>query len=118
MSLEDLMKAIMLVALLLLSVPAWAATAPAEYSVNVHVSSDRFLSYCSPTVPCVFTVQLLHVTILGKKYVIQDTASKQGLLPLGNYKAMSAKPKDGLAVFEFLLPDNKTEKFTVVGQSE
>lgn len=113
------MKAIALVALLLLSVSGWAATAPADYSVNVHVSSDRFISDCSagPKV-CFFTLQILHVVIDGKKYELQAEAAKQGLLPLGDYKAMLVKPKDGLAVYEFLLPDNKTEKFTVVGQWE
>lgn len=113
------MKAIALVPLLLLSVLGWAGTAPAGYSVSIEVRSDRFLSDCSagPKV-CVFTLQLLNVVIDGKKYELQADATKQGLLPLGDYKAALAKQKDGLAVYEFLLPDGKTEKFTVVGRSE
>jgi len=112
-------KAIACVALLMLSVPGWAAAAPADYSVSVHVRADRFLSDCSagPKV-CFFTLQLLHVVIDGKKYELQADATKQGLLPLGDYKAILAKQKNGLTVYEFLLPDNNTEKFTVVGQSE
>ena len=115
------MKAIALVPLLLLSVSGWAGTAPAEYSVNVHVSSDRFISDCSGGIKvCVFTLQLLQVVIDGKKYELQADATKQGLLPIGDYNARPVQIKrlKGLAAYEFLLPDNTTEQFTVVGQSE
>ena len=87
--------------------------------MSVHDTSDRFLSDCTagPKL-CLFSLQVLHVVIDGKKYELQADATKQGLLPLGEYKALQAKQKDGLTVYEFLLPDNKTERFTVVGQSE
>ncbi|MGC1871328.1 MAG: hypothetical protein WA700_10255 [Acidobacteriaceae bacterium] len=113
------MKRIALVALLLLSVSGWASTVPTEYSVNVHVSSDRFSSACSiESKGCAFALQILNVTIDGKKYELQAKVTKQGLLPLGDYTAIPTKQVYGLAVYELRLPDNKTEKFTVVGQSE
>jgi len=114
-----IVKAIACVALLLFSMSGSAATNPAQYSVNVHVSSDRFSSACSiDKMRCVFALQILNVTIGGKKYELQAEATKQGLLPLGDYQATPTKQVHGMPVYEILLPNGKTEQFTVVGQSE
>jgi hypothetical protein len=113
------MKTIILVALILSSAFGWAKTSAADYAVDVHVSADHILSDCGGS-NCFFTLQMIEATISGKKYELQDAASKKGLFPLGDYKArlIQSKQSRGLDVYEFLLPDGTTQQFTVVGQSE
>jgi hypothetical protein len=113
------MKTIILVALILSTVFRSANSSAADYPVDVRVSADHILSDCGGS-NCFFTLQMMKVTINGKKYELQGAASKKGPFPLGDYKAklIQSKNKNGLEVYELLLPDGTTQQFTVVGQQE
>ncbi len=109
---------------LLFSIPAWAASAPStskNYPVKVHVSSSLY--YEEPWGKYGQAVLQLHVTIDGKKYVVEDIAGRSRLLALGDYPARLIKdvhptPYKFSQTYKFLFPDGKTRKFVVVGQSE
>jgi hypothetical protein len=114
------MKKITLAALLLFSAFAWAGDKPnpADYTVNVHVTASRMVSERDYNID----VQKLNVVINGKKYEL-ESGGEGTLLALGDYKAKLVKDEhkgtyDSLQVYEFLFPDQKTRKFTVVGQTE
>jgi hypothetical protein len=99
---------------LLLATLAPAAPAPDDYSINVHVTS----SYVSAG-----GGQGLDVVIHAKKYQLGGDPRGGSILALGDYKAKLVKDEHPTAYestqqYEFLFPDNKTKKFTVVGQSE
>jgi hypothetical protein len=122
------MKEVGLSILLLLSTFSLAAPNPAEYSINVHVISSRWVM--EPSIlagPEPF--QKLNVVIDGKKYELEAPTLKVNLqagvalLALGDYKAklVQDKHKNGYEssqAYEFLFPDNRTRKFTVVGRIE
>jgi len=103
---------------LLFSALAWAADPnPAEYTVNVHVSSSRMVMQTPPAFS-----QELDVIIDGKRYELL-AFNPNVLLALGDYKAKLVKDEhpnayDSYQVYEFLFPDKKTRKFTVVGLME
>ncbi|MGA8270369.1 MAG: hypothetical protein WB919_02345 [Candidatus Sulfotelmatobacter sp.] len=108
------MKTITL-AILLFSALAWAGgdPKPAEYTINVHVSSSSM----DPN-----GTQELEVVIHGKKYELRSELSIGRVLALGDYKAKLASGEhqtgyESLQVYEFLLPD-KTRRYQVVGQTE
>ena len=110
------MKRVVLLALLLLAMSAMAAPSPDEYSTNIHVRSSHLL-YANGAIS-----QMLDVTINGKKYELAGF-DIGGLLVLGDYKAKLVKDEHKTSyesdqIYEFLFPDKKTRKFTVVGQSE
>jgi len=100
---------------LLIATLAPAAPAPDEYSINVHVTSSYLLAGGG---------QGLDVVIHAKKYQLGgDPTRGSSLLVLGDYKAKLVKDEHQTAYestqqYEFLFPDNKTRKFTVIGQSE
>jgi hypothetical protein len=97
---------------------AWAADPnPAEYSINVHVSASRMVMQAAPAFS-----QELDVIIEGKRYELL-AFNPNVLLALGDYKAKLVKDEhpnayDSFQVYEFLFPDKKTRKFTVVGVTE
>jgi hypothetical protein len=109
---------IMSFSVLLFSTVAWAADPnAAEYSINVHVSSSRMVWEGSPALS-----QKLDVMIEGKRYEL-FASNINALLALGDYKAKLVRDEhrtayDSFQVYEFLFPDKKTRKFTVVGQTE
>ena len=115
------MKKITVAVLLLLSAYLSAAPAPnpADYTINVHVSASRIVHYMER----LFSYsEMLNVVIDGKKYELESGFPNM-LLALGNYEARLVKDEhkgtyDSLQVYESLLPDQKTRKFTVVGQME
>ncbi len=106
--------AVLLLSVLLISALAWAGTDPnpADYTVNVHVSSSN-----------IDTGSLrLNAVIDGKNYELQGYAGGS-LLALGDYKAKLLEEKHKTSyefelVYEFLFPDKKVAKFTVLGQWE
>jgi hypothetical protein len=107
-------KKITLTVLLFLS--AWAAADPnpADYTVNIHVSSSSIDNGGR---------QALNVVINRKNYELLCECSPNSLLALGEYKAKLVKDEhktayDSLQVYEFLFPDSKTRRFEVVGQTE
>ncbi len=115
------MKTFALAVLLLFPLCAQAATDPTDYALPVHVSGAHFLSDCSGNIrTCNFTLQILQVTIDGRKYELQTDARKTGLIPLGDYKAklLPTKRPGDLRVYELLRPDRTTIQFTLVGQYE
>jgi hypothetical protein len=70
-------------------------------------------------------VQKLTVIIDGKKYELEAPNPRAGvsLLALGDYKAKLVQHQhktthESSQAYEFLFPDKKTRKFTVVGQTE
>lgn len=109
------------VAILLLSAFAWAGANhdPAEYTINVHVSASRI----AVEGKSIARRQELTVVIDGKKYELESVLFPNALMALGDYKAKLVKDEhrgkyDSVQIYEFLLPDNKTRQFGVVGQSE
>jgi hypothetical protein len=108
----------------LLFVLLFAGLAPAaqnadEYSTNVHVSSARTSLVPNAVGPL---QQQLNVTINSKKYEL-SALSDGSLLALGDYKARLVRDDhktayEAFQTYELLLPDQKTVKFNVTGQSE
>jgi len=110
-------KKITLAILLLLSEHAWAGEVPnpAEYSINVHVSSS--------SIDLNVGTQALDVVIDGKKYELRSLLPINRVLALGDYKAKLVQDQhkttyDSFQAYEFLFRDKKTRKFEVVGQTE
>lgn len=108
------MKKMAVVAVLLFSALALAGSEPnpADYPLSVHVSSSR-VNDCGST--------SMKVTIDGKKYELGGGTP----LALGDYKARAVKfevrgvqPYDVYGKYQFLLPDNKTRTYIVVGVME
>lgn len=111
------MKKVALLVMLLCS--AWARAGaepnPADYTINVHVSSARIDS------PGLMRLQ---VTLDGKKCELQSLDDSFLLAP-GDYKAKSIPVKvkdlhtyDVYASYEFLFSDGKTRKYSLVGITE
>jgi hypothetical protein len=118
---EDIMKKLALVGLLCFSAMLWAGANPNpdEYNINVHVSSSRMTFIDNRIVG----QQELKVVIDGKKYELKGSGGLNVLFALGDYKAKLVQDShrtayDSDQVYEFLLPDKKTRKFRVVGQTE
>jgi hypothetical protein len=101
-------------AILLFSAFTWAAkdTNPADYTVNIHVSTSSIGLGGN---------QFLDVVIDGKKYQLQSELRVGKLLALGDYKAKVVTNRksayESFEVYEFLLPD-KTRQYDLVGQTE
>jgi hypothetical protein len=121
------MKSTALFVLLLLATFSWAAPNTDEYSINVHVSSSRWVMEQTLTSP--EACQKLDVIIDGKKYELEASTFKGNLeagvtlLALGDYAAKLVRDQhkstyESSQAYEFLLPDKKTRKFAVVGQTE
>ena len=104
---------------LLCSALCWAAPAPSDYNINVHVSATRMLLQEHSA-----GRQSLTVTIDGKKYELESLDYPNALLMLGDYKARLGKdqhwagPYDSYRVYELFFPNNKKRQFVVVGQAE
>jgi hypothetical protein len=117
---EEAMKTLVTVVLILLSAMAWAGTEPnpANYTINVHVTSSCMVVDGKG----IAFSQKLGATIDGKKYELWSSGVN-ALLALGDYKAKIVRNDhrtayDSYQVYEFLFPDNKTRKFEVVGVME
>jgi hypothetical protein len=111
------------VLLFLLSGFLWAAPAPDDYPVKVHVTSSHFdvLPY-SGFIRC---FQRLDVVIDGKKYVLEEGTPQRRheLLAVGDYSARLVEdehktPYSSSQTYEFRFPDGKTRKLVVIGQSD
>ncbi len=110
------MKGTAVLALVLLATSAICAQKPDANLINIHVRSSYFL-YANGVVS-----QMLDVNIGGKKYQLVGIQTG-ALLDLGDYKAKLIKDEhrttyESDQVYEFLFPDKKTRKFSVVGQTE
>jgi hypothetical protein len=112
------MKELATIVVMLCSVLAWGGTAPnpANYNINVHVSSARINS--RGTV-------MLAVTLEGKKYVLEGLDLLSPLLVPGDYKAKAVPVKvkdvhayDAYGTYEFLFPDGKTRTYALAGITE
>jgi hypothetical protein len=121
------MKKIALLIPLLLATHSWAAPNPDDYSINVHVTSSRWIM--EPTLLGPKPYQKLDVIIDGKKYELEGSTfianleAGVTLLALGDYKAKLIQDQHKTTygasqTYEFLLPDKKTRKFMVVGLTE
>jgi hypothetical protein len=116
------MRIIVFITLLMLSLPGWAGTAtnPADYTVDVHVSTSRMVLEGNS----IAHHQNLTAVIEGKKYELESIDAPNRLLLLGDYKAKVLRDErtkakyDSWQVYEFIFSDNKTRQFLVVGQTE
>jgi len=100
-----------------------------EYSINVHVSSSRWVMEPAMLIGPQ-PVQRISVIIDGKNYELEAPATLRAnlqagvtLLALGDYKARLVQDVHKTAyessqAYEFQFSDKKTRKFMVVGQSE
>jgi hypothetical protein len=110
---------IILAILLLLPAFAWAGTNPnpPDYTISVHVRASRLVLEAGAW------LEKLDVVISGKKYELLSDPGSNSLLTLGDYKAKLVKDEhrsayESVQIYEFLFPDDKIRKFTVVGQIE
>jgi len=112
------MKKMALVVLLLCSALAWAGAEPnpADYTINVHVSSSRVNGR---------GLVRLKVILDGKKYELEGLDAESSLLIPGDYKAKTVPLKvkdvhtyDVHGDYEFIFPDKKTRKYALVGIME
>jgi len=97
---------------------------PADYPLAMHISASAYASAASPLFEIVTT------TINGKHYQLQGPTSSSkifthgnGLLNPGDYHCKLSTDEhktsyESQQVFEILLPDGTTRKFTVIAQSE
>lgn len=124
------MKKAIFAILLMVPVLAWAKPKPADYTLTVHVQSSRMVLACDMFLDHVGCGKSLHLNVVidGKKYEL-DAGDYDYLLRLGDYKAklLPDDSSDGenppaayeyRRKYEFLFPDGKTRKFSVVGESE
>jgi hypothetical protein len=104
--------------LLLFSALAWAGEEPnpADYTINVHVSSARVNGRGAIR---------LKVTLDGKKVELEGLDVESSLLKPGDYKAKAIPVKvkdvhtyDVYGNYELLFPDGKTRKYNLVGVAE
>jgi len=112
------MKKIALAVVLLFSALAWAGSEPnpAEYTINVHVSSSRINSR---------GLIRLKAILAGKKYELEGLDAENSLLVPGDYKAKTLPLKvkdvhtyDVYGNYEIIFPDQKTRRYALVGISE
>lgn len=112
------MKTMTLVILLLFSALAWAGAEPnpADYNINVHVSSSRINGR---------GLVRLKVVIDGKKYELEGLDGESSLLTPGDYKAKTVPTKvkethtyDVFGIYEFFFPDRKTRRYQLVSITE
>jgi hypothetical protein len=111
-----LMKRVSLLCFLILATGVMAAPSPEDYLVNIHVYESH-LQY-----PSASSIQLLNVTIEGKKYELSANGDSF-LLAIGDYKARLVKDDHRTAyesnrIYELVFLDKKTRRFTVVGEIE
>jgi hypothetical protein len=97
---------------------AWAGAEPnpADYTINIHVSSARVNGRGAIR---------LKVTLDGKKCELEGLDAESSLLKPGDYKAKTIPVKvkdvhtyDVYGSYEFLFPDMKTRRYGLVGISE
>ena len=108
------MKKLATIVVMLCSVVAWGGVAPnpADYNINVHVSSSRIDERSDVN---------LMVVVDGSKYELRGNS---WLLAPGDYKArglpeMTIKTAYAPSqTYEFLLPDKKTRRFILIGITE
>jgi hypothetical protein len=102
----------------LCSALAWAGAEPnpADYTINVHVSSARVNGR---------GLIRLKVVLDGKKYELEGLDAESSLLMPGDYKARAipskvkdVHPYDVYGAYEFLFPDKKTRRYGLVGITE
>lgn len=128
------MKKILLAVLLLAPALCRAQSPkPADYPIAVHVQSSQLATVCHDAfadTDCGFS-QHLAVVIDGKKYILNSKDFRNAMLNLGDYKAKKLVARERFPIptadyetsyatltYEFLLPDGKTRKYSVVGESE
>jgi hypothetical protein len=94
---------------------AWAGAEPnpADYTINVNVSSSRFRPGA---------LVRLKVLIDGKEYELQALEGEDSLPAIGDYKAktLPVKVKDShtydvYGIYEFIFPDLKTRRYNLIG---
>ena len=113
------MKTLLFALLLFVPVFCWAGTEPnpGDYTIAVHVQSSRLVGQDG-------NIQRLSVTIDGKKYKLEAISQpRYDLLRVGDYKARVVKDDasrsyEYFRAYQFLFPDGKTRRYTVVGESE
>lgn len=108
---------------------SWAGSDTDEYSINVHVSSSRWVMEPAMLIGPQ-PVLRLSVIIDGRKFELEAPETLKAnlqagvtLLALGDYKARLVrdihKPAyESSQAYEFQFSDKKTRAFMVVGQSE
>src|ERR1700737_1059216 len=87
---------------------------PADYPVNVHVTTSRIIR---PINQAGQAGQRIQVVIEGKKYELQGLSD--GVLALGDYKAklkeIHRNSYDIYKTYEILMPDGKIRNFNLTG---
>jgi hypothetical protein len=99
-----------------------------SYTVSIHVSAVECGNDRQTIVP--YGDEILTVTIAGKHFRLEGPTSSarayshgNGLLNLGDYPAkltsdVHKTSYESAQIYELLLPDNSTRKFSVIGQWE
>ena len=120
---------------LLVAMPvlAWGKPNPADYTVAVHVQSSQLVTACIGIGDHAFCgiKQHLQVVVGGRKLELNSKSEGDAVLRTGDYKAKVliddqtdvGDPAPAYEIrfsdtYEFLFPDGKTRKYSVVGESE
>lgn len=127
------MKKLLITLMLLSPAIALAKVNPSDYSLSIHVRSSRLVTTCHDVLGHAFcgTKQSLGVIIDGKKYELLSGDDADAALRTGDYKARmivvdassAADPVPAYEIdyknaYEFLFPDGKRQKFSIIGESE
>lgn len=112
-------------------VVAQTPPASADFDLNVHVSSSELQTFGGTSSDI---LQILHVSLSGKQYILAGNAItadvkvigpyRAGLLPIGDYKARLMPHKVykpaylNFDVYELQLPDGRSHEFRLIGQHE
>jgi|BogFormECP03_OM2_1039629.scaffolds.fasta_scaffold60543_1 hypothetical protein len=107
------MKIFVLALLLTIATGAPAMPGPNDYNVKVHVSGSHQVN----------SALEVNAIIDGKKYILASEHGYGGVLRPGDYNAklVTDEHKNSYEfrqTYEFLFPDNKTQKYDLIGQSE
>jgi hypothetical protein len=129
--LEEAVNKALFAIVVLMPVLSWAKPKPADYAITVHVQSSHVVSWCNDILGHANcdTKQHLSVIIDGKKYELDSYGDYDSMLRTGDYKAKLLPDEQRVGdiplgtyeyrrKYEFLFPDGKTRKYSVVGESE
>ncbi len=117
----------LLLSLPVFSLPMFAASPSADYTLTIHVSQTRIGTDCGIVLQgnsLCKSVQKLSVTIDGVKYELEaESLTPKGIVALGDYKAKLVKDQQKPThefnrTYELMFPDGSTRKFDVTGQVE
>lgn len=111
---------------LLFTLPLFAQSPDAGYTINIHVSESRIRPFCGVMNGSSSCVPVRHLSVLinGAKYELEsENYHAKAIVALGDYKARlvqdQQKPTHEFnRTDDLMFPDGSTRQFVVTGQLE